>query len=208
MAEESTGYVAQKGSLVDSIRDSISSERINEYKRIYDEWQPQWFDLGGVKFAAFGDRLLIVEDEFKSGYDCKRCAGRGTISCDQCGGKGHYTRIAATSENEAPYEIKCSFCSGQGTLKCAECDGKGALLVVPETSQRRPSTGRVVSVGDDPKCRYFHEGDNVLYSNFAGHAMEVGEVTIRILHAGEILAQVKGHLELSRVRNEREALGI
>ena len=82
--------------------------------------------------------------------------------------------------------------------------------MVPETSQRRPSTGRVVSVGD--RVEFFGVGDNVLYSNFAGHAMDIpmgaNTMVLRILHEKEILAAVKGHLEISRVRNEREALGI
>jgi co-chaperonin GroES (HSP10) len=69
----------------------------------------------------------------------------------------------------------------------------------------------VVSTGD--KVKYFKVGDNVLYSNFAGHAMDLerateGKVVIRILHESEILAQVQGHLELRTVQNQRQALGI
>lgn len=82
--------------------------------------------------------------------------------------------------------------------------------MVPEQSQRRPSTGRVVSVGD--KVRYFNVDDDVLYSNFAGHAMdlplETGQVVIRILHESEILGRINGHLELRAVRHQREALGV
>jgi co-chaperonin GroES (HSP10) len=68
----------------------------------------------------------------------------------------------------------------------------------------------VVSVGD--RVEHFGIGDNVLYSNFAGHAMDIplgsGTTVLRILHEKEILAAVKGHLEVSRIRNERDALGI
>lgn len=82
--------------------------------------------------------------------------------------------------------------------------------MVAEVSERRPSTGRVVSVGD--KVKYFKAGDNVLYSNFAGHTMDLertgAKVVMRILHETEILSQVKGHLELRMLRNEKEALGI
>jgi len=98
-------------------------------------------------------------------------------------------------------------------LTCAACRGTGITpggVAVPETAQRRPSTGQVVSVGD--KVKYFRVGDNVLYSNFAGHAMDLErsghKVVVRILHESEILAQVQGHLELRSVTNEREALGI
>ena len=82
--------------------------------------------------------------------------------------------------------------------------------MVPDIAQRRPSTGQVVSTGD--KVKYFKVGDNVLYSNFAGHAMDLErsghKVVVRILHESEILAQVQGHLELRAVQNQREALGI
>jgi hypothetical protein len=60
--------------------------------------------------------------------------------------------------------------------------------------------------------KYFALGDDVLYSNFAGHAMdlplETGQVCIRILHESEILGRVRGHLELRAVRYQRESLGI
>ena len=82
--------------------------------------------------------------------------------------------------------------------------------MVPEVSERRPSTGKVVSVGD--KVKYFKVGDNVLYSNFAGHAMDLkragADLVVRILHESEILAQVQGHLELRTIQNQRESLGI
>ena len=165
------------------------------------ETEPTWYHAGPVDFAAYGDRLLIVEDPFKSGYECKPCGGSGRRFCDHCGGSGKYAI--------ADKERKCSPCEGTGSATCPDCGGKGALLVVPETSQRRPSTGRVVSCGD--KVKYFKEGDDVLYSNFAGHAMdlplETGQVVLRILHESEILASVKGHLELRAVRYQRESLG-
>src|SRR5207245_1700584 len=99
-------------------------------------WQPSWFSVGTVKFAAFGDRLLVSEDEFKSGYECRTCNGVGRITCDQCGGQGEYGRGGT--------QFKCSFCGGGGQLKCSACGGKGGLLVVPDIAQRRPSTGQVV----------------------------------------------------------------
>jgi co-chaperonin GroES (HSP10) len=82
--------------------------------------------------------------------------------------------------------------------------------VVPDVSQRRPSSGKVVSTGE--KVKYFKVGDNVLYSNFAGHAMDLEpaglDIVIRILHESEILAGIRGHLELRTVKNQTESLGI
>ena len=80
---------------------------------------------------------------------------------------------------------------------------------MPEVSERRPSTGKVVSIGD--KVKYFKVGDNVLYSNFAGHAMDLEraghKLVVRILHESEILASVQGHLELRMVKNQKDSLG-
>jgi co-chaperonin GroES (HSP10) len=169
-------------------------------------WEPSWFEVGAIKFAAFGDRLLISEDEFKSGYECRTCNGDGKIECPACRGAGSRPR----KRGDEIVEVKCSDCEGAKRITCPECNGKGGILVVPDVSQRRPSTGQVVSVGD--RVKYFKVGDNVLYSNFAGHAMDLeragSKLVVRILHESEILASVQGHLELRNVQNQRESLGI
>ena len=156
------------------------------------------FDIGTLKFWAFGDRVLIQEDEFKSGYECSTCGGGGKVTCDACGGAG----VSKTSAVGA----RCSTCEGSGKLTCSECGGKGGVLVVPEVSQRRPTTGVVVSAG--PKCKELKTGDSVLYSNFAGYVidlMRAGEpVVLRILHETEILAGMSGKLELRTLRGKSE----
>jgi co-chaperonin GroES (HSP10) len=93
---------------------------------------------------------------------------------------------------------------------CPDCGGKGGLIAIPETSQRRPTTGKVVSGGE--KTKYFKFGDNVMFSNFAGHAIDLERagmpIVLHILHETEILAQVEGHLELRAAKNQKEALGV
>lgn len=133
------------------------------------------FELGSLNFAAFGDRVLIEEDAFKSGYECTACNG-----------------------------------TGQSTLvpgaRCPECEGRGGLLAIPETSQRRPTTGTIVSVGE--AVRTLRVGQSVLYSSYAGHTMDLdragSKVVLRILHEPEILCLVEGHLELRSVRDKSE----
>src|SRR2546426_12611485 len=66
-------------------------------------WQPTWFEVGTVKFAAFGDRLLISEDEFRSGYECRTCNGSGRVACTECEGAGVSKFNAA---------IVCKWCYG------------------------------------------------------------------------------------------------
>jgi len=107
-------------------------------------------------------------------------------------------------------QVKCSTCGGKGSVTCSDCEGKGGLLVIPDVSKRRPTTGKVVSGGE--KTKYFKLGDNVMFSNFAGHAIDLERagmpIVLHILHETEILAQVEGHLELRAAKNQKEALGV
>src|SRR6516225_8505324 len=166
----------------------MASETLGTSTATEQGWSKIWYQAGPVKFAASGDRLLIVEDKFRSGYECRTCEGTGKLACTECGGTGSYFR--------GDHKFKCSSCEGTGVIVCLVCKGKGGTLVVPETSQRRPSTGKVVSVGE--KVKHFAVGESVLYSNFAGHAMDIpmgGEtIVLRILHESELLAVVEGHL--------------
>jgi len=100
-------------------------------------------------------------------------------------------------------------------------------------SVRRPTSGKVVSAGPGKLDSFsklipmkYKVGDNVMFSNFAGHAMDFpdpegrqvpspdgngyvdAKIVLHVLHEGEILASVRGHLEMRRVSNQREALGI
>lgn len=153
------------------------------------------FDIGPIKFWALGDRILIREDEFKTGYECSTCGGSGTAPCDNCAGSG-------TTQGK----FKCSHCDGKGEQTCAHCGGKGGLLVAPDIAQRRPTTGKVVSVGDD--VSHVKVGDSVLYSNFAGFVVDLApagkKVTLRILHEAEILCGMEGQLEMRTLRGKTE----
>ncbi len=151
------------------------------------------YDLGSLKFWALGDRVLLQEDAFKSGYECSTCEGSGKSKCSDCDGSGHHG------------QKRCSHCS-DGLTTCPDCGGKGGLLVAPEISQRRPTTGRVVSVGVD--CKTLKVGDSVLYSNFAGYVIDLNRagrpVSLRILHESEVLCALEGQLDLRGLRGKSE----
>jgi co-chaperonin GroES (HSP10) len=191
----------EQGGGVDKEPKSYYTDAGNLVTELFPPWKPTFFEVGTVKFAAFGDRYLVVEDEFRSGYECQSCNGSGRVACMYCDGKGEYERDGRS--------FKCSSCSG-GKLTCPQCGGKGGLLVIPDISKRRPTTGQVVSCGE--KTKYFKFGDNVMFSNFAGHAIDLERaglpIVLHILHESEILAQVEGHLELRSAKNQREALGV
>lgn len=152
------------------------------------------FELGALKFWALGDRVLVEEDEFKSGYECTLCNGAGKIACDNCKGEGSLGIK------------KCGFCEGSGKIVCPSCSGKGGLIITPDVSQRRPATGRVVSAGH--QCKMVKVGDAVLYSNFAGYTVDLQRaghpICIRILHESEILSGMEGHLTLTNFKGKSD----
>jgi len=115
----------------------------------------------GASFAleAGGDRLIIEEDKMKLGFECKKCEGDGYIDkdCEYCHGE-------KTTDDGMGGKVACRFCcvargligiyQGQGKQTCTECKGRGALVVVPQTSERRPTSGIIRSKGPDvSKCK-------------------------------------------------------
>lgn len=148
------------------------------------------------------DRVLVLEDEFRSGYECEACAKTGTIACPQCIGAGSYISEGSTVEK------KCSACEGKGEVVCSECKGKGELIVIPDVAKRRPTTGLIVSAGCDVK--EYKLGEYACYPNFCGevwelsgldHAGNESTIVLRIIKERELLCRVTGHLELKRMRN-------
>ena len=159
------------------------------------------FSVGAVGFEAWEDRILVVEDPFRSGYECAACNAQGKVICHGCNGTGQSAVVMGA---------RCSHCNGTGAMVCPECHGKGSLLVIPEQSERRPTTGRIVSVG--PKVRELRREQNVLYADYVGHLMDLSyenqagvkvDCCLRVLRESEILAKISGgHLELRRMRRK------
>jgi co-chaperonin GroES (HSP10) len=166
--------------------------------------QSNKFTIGSLSFEAFSDRLIIEEDAFQSGYECEVCSGHGNFVCLACTGTG----IRGGK--------KCSDCDGRGKTTCTKCKGLGGLLITPQTAERRPTTGTVVSVGagryDQLSGKlipmHFKVGEKVMFSNFAGHFIDLvraGQpITLRILHEPEILAKMEGHLMLTNFKGKSE----
>ena len=162
--------------------------------------------LGKLQIVASGDRVIILEDEFRSGYECLRCLGKQIVECDQCRGSGQ-----STINNT----LRCSQCEGKKRVACPDCQGKGVEkggLIVPEQSVRRPTTGKIVSVG--PRVTEFSVGESVIYPDFVGHVHDLGTgqfdvagkeimAVVRTIRESEILSHIEGHLELRRVRASR-----
>jgi co-chaperonin GroES (HSP10) len=143
---------------------------------------------GKLAVEALNNKVMVVEDEFRMGYECSLCGGgegisQSKIKCDECSGTG--TRaVRGTDINK-----KCSTCEGSGEVVCPQCQGKGGLLIAPDTAKRRPSTGRIVSIG--PEVKKVEVGDYVLYTNFAGTSVNFKNFgVLRTMSENEIIGRL------------------
>lgn len=143
-----------------------------------------------------GSRVLLKEDEFKTGLECKTCEGSGHSdeTCPVCNGTKFEQAENADGIIEA---FMCRACSvGQrgarkcyGYKLCKDCQGKTALIIIPEEAERRPTSGIVIAVGN--KCEHFNVGDHLLYSNYVGQAFNFEGVSLRIMHEADVYCKIK-----------------
>ena len=137
--------------------------------------------IGDRFFEASADRILVVQDEFRSGFECSQCGDKehmiisgyydgkqvSVVDCDNCQGRGHYMK----GENE----IRCAICEGRGKVPCPRCGGKGgATIVLADVNKGRTTTGLIVSVGKNVEG--YALGERVVYQAFAGHGFSIAGV--------------------------------
>lgn len=155
-------------------------------------------------FEAVFAKILVVEDEFRSGYECAKCNATGQVRCESC--EDGYSKINA--------EIRCKECEGTKLLTCPDCQGKKELIVVPDTAKRRPTTGLVVSIGAEVNT--VKRGWKVLYPSFCGEVMDLNaedaegrkiQTVVRMLQEKEIVSRMTGDLELRRVSKQQFNVG-
>ena len=115
--------------------------------------------VGAAGFEAHADRLIILQDESRSGFECGKCLDKNkhtvqgrevsTIPCVACQGKGRRPKAG-----NPDLVVKCSDCGGEGWIICPDCEGKGGTLVFSDKQKLRPTTGVIVSIGPDvgDKC--------------------------------------------------------
>lgn len=161
-------------------------------------------NLGEMTLEASEDRIIVIEDEFVSGYECRTCDGLGWLECDNCKGTGKST---------ISKDARCSQCQGNKHVICPACKGKTVEeggIVFPDASVRRPTTGTIASIGPDVTA--YNRGQSVIYTSFSGHVFELNaydtkarqvQIVIRIIQKSDILAKVTGHLELRRLKKSQ-----
>lgn len=141
---------------------------------------------------AIGKRIIVLEDEFKSGYECKTCNGTGHTAnlCKWC----HGTKLWRGKPDNGPCpDCEVGTSDGRKSLGyeiCPECKGRTGVIIIPDTAKRRPLTGLVLSVGRE--VTEFKVGMRVMYTNFTGTDFEVvGGIKLRIMLEHDVMSEYK-----------------
>jgi co-chaperonin GroES (HSP10) len=122
------------------------------------------------KLEALGKKIIVAIDIFKSGYECRACAGKGTQTT-----------------------------SAGIVLTCPDCKGRGFWLELPQTSKSLPTTGVVVSIGNRCNLEKlgYKIGDRIVFGPYAGSMLptKLG-LMFKILDWNQAWATVEGAEEL------------
>jgi len=141
---------------------------------------------------AIGHRILVREDDFKSGYECKACDGKGhtNIKCFHCKGTGQFK---GREDGGGCPDCEVGTSDGRksfGYELCPTCKGLQSSIVIPDSAKRRPPTGVILSVGKD--VTEFKVGDRVMYTNYTGTDFEVlGGIKFRIMLDHDVMCEYK-----------------
>jgi co-chaperonin GroES (HSP10) len=153
----------------------------------------QWAVINGTEaLRAIGHRILVLEDQFTSGYECKACGGTGHTEekCKYCNGTTFYK---SNPDGGACPDCEVGTSDGRKSLGykiCPTCKGKTGILVIPDEAKRRPVTGKILSKGKD--VTEFEVGAHVLYTNYTGTDFELkGGVKLRIMMDHDVMSEYK-----------------
>lgn len=151
-----------------------------------------WFGIDSQNMtAAMGDRIVVRRDALESEYICRSCKGKGHTNevCGLCEGKQRVKGVQCTGCKVLGFEAGTTRPSG--FAKCVDCTGSGWKhgIVIPESSQGKPVTGTVVSLG--PDTQLVKLGDRVLHSKFAGHTLEMKQETYTFMREGEVISLLR-----------------
>lgn len=143
---------------------------------------------GKLALEAIENKILILIDKFRSGYECKDCNETGifvSCECERNGTPGKFvTRLG---------EKPCPYCDGyyeqRRGFSCKACKGTGSTLVMPENARAIPTSGVIVSVG--PLCSVRKIAERVLFGAHTGYYLPFkGNAKIRCMREDEPLCLI------------------
>lgn len=159
---------------------------INRKERVTWDSEKQYVYVvqGKIALRAVEDKIIVLLDKFKTGYECKSCGGDGL---------GRLCMVCRETPGYDRFGQPCKHCFGKPAMflggNCPTCKGRGSLVVVPESSKAMPTSGIIVSVG--PKCNYRKVGDRVLFGAHIGYFLPFkGNVRLRTMREYEPLADI------------------
>lgn len=141
---------------------------------------------GQIGLEAIEDKIILLLDPFKSGFECKDCDGTGTYKACECIRAGRELGVNFNGRT-------CSFkdsCSRQvvGT-SCNTCKGRGSTLILPEAAKSIPTSGVIVSVG--PLCTKRQIGERMLFGAHTGYFLPFkGSAKLRCMREDEPLCKI------------------
>jgi len=169
--------------------------------------------------CAFGDRVIVMQDEIESEYCCQTCAGKGYPEeqvCPRCEGK-QVERVVNPQDVGQAMDIPCRSCRvlgydatewwSSGRVPCAKCRGVGwrGGIIIPHIAQSKPISGIIVSVG--PECINTRIGDRVVHSRYAGTTSHCAYGSFTMMAENEIIGGVMKLKQVSQAQMSSVATG-
>jgi hypothetical protein len=162
--------------------------RPQEQLQIHSEDNVIFIVAGKLGLEAIEDKILILIDKFKSGYECKDCEETGIFKfceCERRGTPGRY--ISGNIDRE------CRICEGKYAemrgQSCRPCHGTGSTLIVPDNAKAIPTSGVIVSCG--PLCKTRKISERVLFGAHTGYFLPFkGNAKIRCMREDEPLCKI------------------
>ena len=133
---------------------------------------------GKIALEATEDKVVILLDKFKTGFECSNCKGTGLLG--KCGCDAGVNRFGTA----------CTKCNGEPDKNvgddCPICKGRGTSIIIPESSKSLPTSGIIVSAG--PQCSKRAVGERILFGAHTGYYLPFkGNVRLRIMREHEPL---------------------
>jgi len=143
---------------------------------------------GKIGLESIEDKIIILIDKFKSGYECKDCNETGIFISCECERKGTPGRVIKGNINK-----ECPYCNGKyeerREKECPTCKGTGSTIIMPENARAIPTSGVIVSTG--PKCTVRKIGERVLFGAHTGYYLPFkGNAKLRCMREDEPLCKI------------------
>jgi co-chaperonin GroES (HSP10) len=143
---------------------------------------------GKLGLEAIEDKILILIDKFKSGYECKDCNETGIYVSCECERRETPGRYISGNIDRV-----CRFCEGNYEERrgktCPSCHGTGSTIIMPDNAKAIPTSGVIVSIG--PGCKTRKIAERVLFSAHTGYFLPFkGNAKIRCMREDEPLCLI------------------